>query len=179
VKGGGRYETARRDRRSSRNEAGVALVEVLVASLILTITFVSLASVLIRSISTGHLAQQREAAASLVSDVIENGRALGLDCLTAASVSPSTSATVLAAIAACPTVLLTPGTQPGTWTGLQPPATSLVQSAAFFSPAPVTIDATVYTLTVTLAGTAPSPVTLTAKAAWSSASYTSSAIVGY
>jgi hypothetical protein len=155
---GRRERAARQDAapRRRRDEAGVSLVEVIAASFILTITFVSLASVLIHSISTGHLSQQREAAASLASDVLENGRALGLTCLVAAAASATSSQT----LAACPTVILTPATLP---TG----APSLVQSTTFFSPTTLTLDATRYTITPKApTGTAPSPVTLGVTVAW-------------
>ncbi len=79
-------------------------------------------------------------------------------------------ATVAAAIAACPTVLQAPGEMPGTWSGLQPPSTSLIQSAAFFTPAPVVVDATTYTITVMpLAASVPGTSALnnlTVKVAW-------------
>jgi hypothetical protein len=61
----------------SEQEGGFGVVEVMVASLILVIVLVSFSNMVIDSLTTALTARQREAAASLASDVVENARALG------------------------------------------------------------------------------------------------------
>jgi Tfp pilus assembly protein PilV len=73
-------------RRRGDDEAGFALVEIIAATVILMVIVVSLSNLLVDSLTATLMSRQREAAASIASDTVENARALGQTALTAASV---------------------------------------------------------------------------------------------
>jgi Tfp pilus assembly protein PilV len=73
----------------SEQDEGFGLIEIMVASVILIVVVISLSNLLIDSLQAALLSRQREQAASLASDVVENGKALGQASL---SKSPATPA---------------------------------------------------------------------------------------
>jgi len=70
---------------TTSDEDGFSIVEVIAAVLILMVVLVSLSYLLIDSLSTALVSKEREAAASLASDVVENARALGVTALSTAA----------------------------------------------------------------------------------------------
>jgi type II secretory pathway pseudopilin PulG len=70
-------------------EGGFALLEVLVASVILLLVAISLTTVLVGSLRADSVAGQRETAAGIASDTIENAKAIGFAALAAAPPAPA------------------------------------------------------------------------------------------
>jgi prepilin-type N-terminal cleavage/methylation domain-containing protein len=86
-------------RRSETGENGFTLVEVMAATVILVLVLVSLSNLLVDSLSVALVSKQREAAASLAGDMIENADALGVANLTAGSgVTPCSPIQTTAAV---------------------------------------------------------------------------------
>jgi Tfp pilus assembly protein PilV len=133
---------------SSLDDDGFGLVEVMVASVILIIIVISLSNLLVDSLSAALLSRQREAAASLASDTIENAKAIGQTALTAA---PAGSGTCSAATAPVPVL------------------TNLTFRQCYTT----AVDGTTYTVTPTVAvGSAGQPDTVTVTVTWASAQHT-------
>ena len=64
------------------SEAGFGLVEIMAATVILMVVVVSMTNLLLDSLNAALVAKQREAAASIASNIVENARALGQSGLT-------------------------------------------------------------------------------------------------
>jgi Tfp pilus assembly protein PilV len=146
---------ARRRADRSGEEAGFGLVEVLVASVVLLIVLISITNLLTDSLTAALLSQQREAAASLASDTIENAQALGQTALTAASTMGTSCA-----------VTTTPAMP-----------VPVLSTCNFLQSWSATVDGMTYTVTATLTTGAPDTVTVVVN--WgSSSSYVTSTQVG-
>jgi type II secretory pathway pseudopilin PulG len=160
-RGGNWEDTERVD--SRRGDGGFSIVEVIAAVLILMVVLVSLSNLLIDSLSTALVSKEREAAASLASDVIENARALGVTALTS-----GTTATCSTGSAASP--LTTPA----------------IETAGCFQAgytAWIKVNTTTYAEQVAdVSTTTTQPVTVNVTVSWTQGSnndtYTSSGVVG-
>lgn len=138
------------------DDSGFGLIEVLVASLILMVTVVGLAGLLSNSFTAALLSKERDTAASIASDTIENAKALGSSSLVAASPT-------------CPTSVTSP-----TYS-----AVPALAASAFSTPYQVTIDRMSYVVcsSVTTSATTPDVVTVTVRYG-SASTYTTTGQVG-
>jgi type II secretory pathway pseudopilin PulG len=143
--------SARRAGRRLRtcDEAGFSLVEVIAAVTILVVVIISFSNLLVESLSAALISRQRETAASIASDTIENARALGQSALTAASQASAPTCTVASSTAL---VLTNP-------TPITPvpvlPALSNGAQIGFLTPYTTVVDRYTYTVCTTI--TAPAP----------------------
>ncbi len=137
-----------------RDESGLGIVEVMVASLILIIVAISIGNMVIDSLSAALISRQREAAASIASNVVENAKGLGQAALVAETASTTP----------CPA-----STQPVR-------VITSLNEASFDQCFTTTVDRTVYTVSPTVAVGTPDVVTV--KVAWNATSYSTSTDLG-
>jgi Tfp pilus assembly protein PilV len=93
--------------RRAGDESGFGLIEVVVATLVLVVVVISLGNLLADSLTAAALSRQRDDAASLAGDVVENAKALGDSQL--ADVPAGSSPCVVVAASAGPVPVLTGG----------------------------------------------------------------------
>jgi Tfp pilus assembly protein PilV len=155
---------ATRHRRDNENEAGFSLVEVIVASTILMIVLVSFSNLLVDSLTVSLNSGERQTAASLASDTIENAKALGVTKLgTAAAAQLSTPSLLTVCLATAGSEIASP--QNGT---------------AFAQCQTTTVDRILYTVTPVVSAPTGSVATVTVTVTWPTANtyVTSSQING-
>ena len=138
-----------RPRAEGGAEDGIGLADVLAATLILMVIVVSFSNLLVDSLSATLLSKQREQAASLASDVVENAKALGQTQLSAA---PTGSSTCTAVSAGSPVPVLTVATFQQCFT--------------------VAVDNTRYSVTPSVTASTTGPDTVVVTVTWASAQHT-------
>jgi Tfp pilus assembly protein PilV len=131
----------------SEQDEGFGLIEIMVASVILIVVVISLSNLLIDSLQAALLSRQREQAASLASDVVENGKALGQTSLSA-SPTPTGSCSAV--------------------TGAPVPVLSQLTFQQCFT---TTVDKTSYTVHPTVTASIAVPDIVTVTVTWSSSAY--------
>jgi Tfp pilus assembly protein PilV len=142
------------------DEAGFSLVEVIAAVTILVVIIISFSNLLIDSLSAALISRQRETAASIASDTIENARALGQSALTAASQASAPTCTI-----ASSTALAQTNPTPAT------PVPVLTQGT-FLTAYTTVVDRYTYTVCTTITAPAPTSAdTVSVLVTWGSGKY--------
>jgi Tfp pilus assembly protein PilV len=140
--------TTRGARHRPGGEEGFGLVEIMAATVVLMVVVVSLTNLLVDSLSAALLARQRETAAGVASNIVENAKALGASTLFAE----------------------TPGSQPCSANSYSPVPVLTTNFEQCFT---TRIDNTVFTVSpvVTKGPSAAAPQGVTVTVTWASAQH--------
>ncbi len=148
-----------RSREAGPGEDGFSLVEIIAATTILMVIVISLSNVLVDSLTASLLSRQREAAASIASDSVENAKGLGYSGTTA----------------------LVSGTScPAPSSGTPSPTVPVAQTASsYLTSYRVQVDTTVYGVCTSVVTPPATADTVTVTVTWPGAqTYTTSSRVG-